>query len=62
MFVSGFNNIEAVRFNPYPVASAEHPVDESIEILLEKMMTDDDFSQTIPLKVFLRPSEIFAEN
>lgn len=62
VFVSGFNNIEAVRFNPYPVASAEHPVDESIEILLEKMMTDDDFSQTIPLKVFLRPSEIFAEN
>ena len=62
VFVSGFNNIEAVRFNPYPVASAEHPVDESIEILLEKMMTDDDFSQTIPLKVFLRPSEIFAEH
>ena len=54
IFISGFNNIEAVKYNPYPIASATHPIDESMEILLEQMDKKDPFKQTIPLKVNLR--------
>lgn len=55
IFISGFNNIEAVRCNPYPVASAAHPVEESIEFLLREMEGVDELSVNIPLKIYLRP-------
>ncbi|MBE6378355.1 MAG: LacI family transcriptional regulator [Lentisphaerae bacterium] len=55
VFLSGFNNIEAICTNPYPVASAEHPVTEAIEILLEQMDKNQPFSRHLKLKLHLRP-------
>jgi DNA-binding LacI/PurR family transcriptional regulator len=54
IFLAGFNNIEAVRFYPHPISSAEHPVDESIEILLQEMDKNQPFNNDIKLKVILR--------
>ncbi|MBR7131349.1 MAG: LacI family DNA-binding transcriptional regulator [Lentisphaeria bacterium] len=54
IFIAGFNNIEAVRFYSSPVSSAEHPVNESIEILLHEMDKDLPFNEKIKLKVILR--------
>lgn len=55
VFLSGFNNIEAIRTSPFPVASAEHPVSDAIEILLEQMDKNQPFVQHLTLKVHLRP-------
>ena len=54
IFLAGFNNIEAVRFYPYPISSAAHPVDESIDILLREMDQNQPFRCEIQLEVFLR--------
>ena len=55
VFLSGFNNIEAIRTSPFPVASAEHPVADAIEILLEQMDKNQPFIQNLTLKIHLRP-------
>lgn len=54
IFLAGFNNIEAVRFNSSPISSAEHPVQESIKILLQEMDKDQPFYEKMNLKVILR--------
>ena len=55
IFLSGFNNIDAVRFNALPIASAAHPVNESIDILLNEMCNTGTFGRNLDLKIFLRP-------
>ena len=55
IFLSGFNNIEAIRTSPFPVASAEHPVDDAIQILLQQMTENKSFNQSMELKLHLRP-------
>ena len=55
IFLSGFNNIEAIRTSPFPVASAEHPVDNAIQILLQQMTENKSFNQSMELKLHLRP-------
>ncbi|MBE6365967.1 MAG: LacI family transcriptional regulator [Lentisphaerae bacterium] len=54
IFLSGFNNIDAVRFNAFPIASAAHPIDRSIEIILQQMNKTEPFETTLQLDVFLR--------
>ena len=53
VLISGFNNIDAVKYNPYPIATAAHPIEESIEILLQQMSKKDPFKEKISLKVIL---------
>ena len=55
VYLSGFNNIDAVRFHPLPIASAAHPVDECIDILLQEMSSMEKFHKTLELELFLRP-------
>ena len=54
IFLSGFNNIDSVRFNAFPIASAAHPIDRSIEIILQQMNKTEPFETTLQLDVFLR--------
>ncbi len=54
IFLSGFNNTDAVRFNASPIASAAHPIDKSIEIIIREMGKSDPFEETLQLDVFLR--------
>ena len=53
IFISGFNNIDAIKYNPFPIATASHPLEESIGVLLEQMTKKDSFKENIPLKVIL---------
>lgn len=55
VFLSGFNNIEAIRTTPFPVASAAHEIENAIEILLQQMTESEPFSQKLALKLHLRP-------
>ena len=55
IFLSGFNNIEAIRTSPFPVASAAHPVDDAIEILLQQMKQNEPFVQHMDLILYFRP-------
>ena len=55
VFLSGFNNIEAVRTNPFPVASAAHQIEDAIEILLQQMTGKEPFTRKLALKLYLRP-------
>lgn len=54
IFLSGFNNTDAVRFNASPIASAAHPIDRAIEIIIQEMGKSDPFEETLQLDVFLR--------
>ncbi len=54
IFLSGFNNTDAIRFNAYPIASAAHPIDRSIEVILQEMCKKDPFEIILQLDVYLR--------
>ena len=54
IFLSGFNNTEAIRFSAFPIASAAHPIDQSIEIILQQMNKKEPFEVILQLDVFLR--------
>lgn len=56
VFLSGFNNIDAIRFNVDPISSAAHPICRSIEIILQEMDKIEPFETTLQLDVFLRDS------
>ncbi|MFA6717205.1 MAG: LacI family DNA-binding transcriptional regulator [Victivallales bacterium] len=41
--VAGFNNIHAVRYNPFPVSSVEHNIDHISKVLLEELFKKTPF-------------------
>ena len=54
IYLAGFNNVDAVRFCSHPISSAEHPINESIEILLREMDKETPFCEKIDINVVLR--------
>lgn len=54
VLLAGFNNIDAVRFHPFPISSVEHDTNGIVEILAREVLRSEPFSETFKAIVHIR--------